>query len=140
MILEIELERFNQIQVNADKLKKALAEIGQSATRNKKLGLAVVNIDLKDPEVVPVEDGGTKYRYVARVSIEQTKARSPEKTLDCFNTAYRLAVSRWRRARTSSCPTMPITATGNLLKIIFRSGDFPFQSSTCRIRRTCAQR
>jgi hypothetical protein len=98
---DVELERHAKIKLNPNKASQALEEIAQVATRNRRLGLAVVAIEAKEPEAVPGPEGETQYRYAARIRLKQTRARSPEKALACYRHAYkRLArkarAKRWR--------------------------------------------
>ncbi len=71
------LERKTENALNPDIARKHLRFIASSAERNKSLGFTSRAGKLGEPETV-LEDGKEKKRYVVRLRLEESKARSPE--------------------------------------------------------------
>src|SRR5262245_26159076 len=94
MQLDFEMQKFAKIRVAEDTLTRVLTGIAEAAARNKKLGLAVAEVEVRPPEVVDWPEGGTRLRYTARISLRQTKPKSPEKSLKCFRHAFGLLKKR----------------------------------------------
>lgn len=72
------LERTSENALNTDIARKHLKGIAAAAGRNKSLGFEARVGKLNEPEVVLEEGGLERKRYLVRLRVEESKARTPE--------------------------------------------------------------
>ena len=94
MHLDVEMQKLAKIRIPDDTLTRGLTGLAEAAARNKKLSLAVEEVEARPPELVDSPEGGTRLRYPARIRLRQTRARSPEKALKGFRHAFGLLAKR----------------------------------------------
>src|SRR4051794_28188068 len=94
MHLDLEMQKYAKIRIPDETLRRGLTGIAKAATRNKKHGLAVEEVEARPPEVVDGPQGGTRLRYPARIRLRQTRAKSPERSVKCFRHAFSVLAKR----------------------------------------------
>jgi hypothetical protein len=94
MQLDFEMQKYAKIRIPDETLTQVLTGIAEAAARNKKLGLAVEEVEVRLPEMVDGPEGGTRLRYSARIRLRQTRAKSPERALQCFRHAFGVLARR----------------------------------------------